>query len=42
MIIKFGEVIDSSKLNLKGSLLEKSQKITALVMNDIISLGENV
>jgi len=42
LIIKFGEVIDSSKLNLKGSLLEKSQKITALVMNDIISLGENV
>lgn len=42
VLVRFGKAIDISKLNIKGSLLKRSQFLTDLTMREIISLGKNV
>lgn len=38
--VRFGKLIDVSKMNLRGSLLKRSHELTNIVMKEIISLGK--
>ncbi|MCK4396767.1 1-acyl-sn-glycerol-3-phosphate acyltransferase [candidate division WOR-3 bacterium] len=40
VLVRFGKIIDVSKLNTKGSLPERSRALSKLVMKEIMSLGK--